>query len=371
MSKTALVQKKAENRLVAAYEALVASGRIQDDPAQRGVLHELAALSDTLTRHKKRRLLSRQRKEVLCGFYLYGSVGGGKSMLMDLFYHQLSIKAKRREHFHAFMQEVHIRLDSIRKKAKGNPISALARVLAKEITILCLDELQVTDITDAMILGRLFEALFKEGVTLVATSNRAPEDLYKDGLQRERFLPFIALLKTRLRIMALESGTDYRLTLAQHLSTLYFTPLGKEADLFLKKTFTALTNGAKPVSRTLHVQGRSLLIQKTHGGIVWMGFPELCEASLGAGDYLEIARSFSVLLLSGIPRMGQDQRNEAWRFVTLIDALYEHGVMLICTAAASPQELYTGNDGSFEFARTASRLMEMQSGQYIHSEHKG
>ncbi len=371
MSKAMPAQRKAENTLIAAYDALAKAGHLQDDHAQRAVLKEMAALCDVLERRKRRRILPGHTGEAPGGFYLHGSVGTGKSMLMDLFHAHLRVTAKRREHFHAFMLDIHARLDGLRRAGESDPIVHAAKAIARETPVLCLDELQVTDIADAMILGRLFGALFKEGITLIATSNRAPEELYKDGLQRDRFLPFIAMLKTRMRVMALNGGRDYRLELARHLATLYFTPLGKKADRFLKDTFASLTHAARPVPRTLNAQGRTLTIEKTHGGVAWASFRELCEAALGPADYLEIARGFSVLLFSDIPRMGAEQRNEAWRLVTLVDALYEHGVMLICTAETEPAALYTGGDGSFEFARTISRLREMQSDSYVHREHKG
>jgi cell division protein ZapE len=215
----------------------------------------------------------------------------------------------------------------------------------------------------------LFHCIFEKGGIVVATSNRKPDDLYKDGLQRERFLPFIDLIYERMEIEELNAQHDYRLQHLKSLSTMYFTPVGKEADQFIKHSFEELTNGLKPVRQTLQVLGRKLVIDKTYGDIAWCSFKDLCETPLGSADYLEIASEFSTLLLENIPQMNKEKRNEARRFVTLIDALYEHRVKLVCTAEVSPQELYLDGDGSFEFQRTVSRLIEMQSDSYLSKAH--
>lgn len=360
------------------YNQWVSEGKIQPDPAQVDIIVHLQNLQDSLaayTGHPQKGLLSRLFKNKTTaprGCYIYGDVGRGKSMLMDLFFDTTPITRKQRIHFHAFMLDVHQRIFEYRKKKgqNGDPIATVAKDIASNIYLLCFDEFQVTDITDAMILGRLFTELFKLGVVVVATSNRAPDDLYKDGLQRQRFLPFIELLKTKVRVLELEAEQDYRLRHLHHLKSVYFSPLGKKADLFMKESFAELTNKAEPVPHALNLPGRKLHLRKTHGDVLWATFSELCQQPLGAADYLEIATEFSTVLLADIPKMQKSDRNEAKRFVTLIDALYEYRVKLICTAQTKPISLYPEGDGSFEFGRTVSRLTEMQSEAYLAEAHQ-
>jgi len=373
-------KKEQQDDILSRYRELSQTSNLEPDFAQEAVvmkLHKLAQdielniLSNSSGFLKK--ILSSGKSESVKGMYIWGGVGRGKSMLMDLFYESSSLSKKRRVHFHAFMLEVHRTLHKWRsdeQRDESDPIPALAEAIAKDAILLCFDELQVTDIADAMILGRLFTQLFELGVIVVATSNRPPNDLYKDGLQRERFEPFIDLLKENTEEVELNSAKDYRLSHLKSLSTVYYSPLDSRADQFLEDAFADLTHDATPVKARLQTSGRVLFINKTYGDVAWASFRELCEAPLGAADYIEIAREFSTLLLSDIPKMSREHRNEAKRFVTLIDELYEHKVKLICTAEASPDKLYEKGDGSFEFDRTASRLIEMQSQKYMTKGHK-
>ena len=290
-------------------------------------------------------------------------------MLMDLFFENCPIKQKRRVHFHAFMLEVHAFNHQWRQNNEGDPIRALAEKVRKDFILLCFDEFHVTDITDAMILGRLFGEFFSLGVVIVATSNRHPDDLYNGGLQRDLFLPFIELLKNNAKVLELAATQDYRLAHLHALTTTYFHPLGEAADQFLQQSYNEFTNRAPIKPGTLYVLGRKLTLSAVHGDVAMTHFEELCEKPLGSADYLEIAREFSTLLVARIPRLCLDKRNEAKRFVTLIDALYEHKVKLICTAEVPANQLYTGGEGAFEFERTVSRLMEMQSENYMRSGH--
>ncbi len=365
------------------YEKLVVSGRVHNDEAQRLVLAKLEQLRIAIEKHftRDKNILKKiipfpAKNHGIRGMYIYGDVGRGKSMLMDLFFSLLTVKQKQRVHFHAFMLDIHARLHKWRKENRDNinatdPIPLIAKDIAKHTTILCFDELQVSDITDAMMLGRLFTELFKNGVIVIATSNRPPKELYKDGLQRERFLPFIALLKEKLHVISLDSDKDYRLQHLKSLKCVYYYPHDEKAHGFMASAFAELTSGAKPVPLSLTIMGHNVTLSKTHGDIAWCSFADLCEKPLGAADYIEIAREFGTLLLEGIPQLSRENRNEAKRFVTLIDELYEHKVKLIATAAAAPAELYIAGDGSFEFARTISRLMEMQSEKYLVARHIG
>ena len=345
------------------YESRVAAGELRADPAQHAVLPLLDDLRQWL--HE----LSAKRRGLLSGFflkappapgglYLWGGVGRGKSMLMDLFVAHLDIAAKRRVHFHAFMQEVHHGLHAARQRGVEDALQPVAEALIRDLRCLCLDEMQITDITDAMIVGRLFQKLFAAGVVVVTTSNRPPEDLYKDGLNRALFLPFIALLRERLVVRELESPTDYRQHRLQG-AQVYFHPAGRSGPA-IEAIWRDLTGGAPGQPLHLTVNGRRIELPRFASGVGRASFWELCARPLGPADYLAIAGAVRVLILEDIPQLSAGNYNEAKRFVTLIDALYEARVRLIASAADVPERLYMEGAGAFEFQRTASRLREMQ-----------
>jgi cell division protein ZapE len=354
--------------LFTAYQQKLASG-LNPDEGQQRVVKALAHLQSLLaaTQIQQPRLLrffQQRNKAELRGIYIWGAVGRGKSMLMDLFFQTTPLEARRRVHFHAFMLDVHARIHQARQAGiEENPVEAVAEDIAREVRLLCLDELQVSDVADAMILEKLFTTLLNEGVTVVFTSNRPPEELYRGGLQRDRFLRFVALLRERMDIVELASPEDYRLKQIRALKKVYC--VGADCAAFLEQTFAALTGGQAPHPAQFEYQGRVLELPRTYGSVAFCTFAELCERPLGANDYLHIAEKFHTLLMAGIPLLTPEKRNEAKRLVTLIDALYENKVVLICSAAALPEKLYPEGDGSFEFRRTASRLAEMQSEGYL------
>lgn len=362
--------------VIAKYKARLASGALTPDEAQAEAAARLDDLAARLANQPRPGFFSRPKP--VRGLYLWGGVGRGKSMLMDMFFAEAVAQAKRRVHFHEFMAQVQDRLNIWRKmdererrrspfrvkSAGDDPIAPVAKQVASEARLLCFDEFQVSQIADAMILGRLFDQLFLRGVTVVATSNRHPDALYKDGINRQLFLPFIETLKARCEVMELTASRDYRLDRLIE-APVWYTPLGAESAAALDKAWDRLTLGAEPQHCVLTVKGRKLDIAREAAGVARFSFEELCARPLGPIDYLAIAGTFHTVILSGIPRLSPDKRNEAARFVSLIDALYEAKVKLVASAAAEPGELYPSGDGAFEFERTASRLFEMRSRDYL------
>lgn len=348
------------------YEARVAAGKLRADPAQLDVLPALDEIRQWLEDQagRKRSFLSRFRKTPHApkGVYLWGGVGRGKSMLMDLFYAATDIPRKRRVHFHAFMQEVHAGVFTQRKGGVDDPLAPVADALIADLACLCFDEMQINDITDAMLVGRLFTMLMDAGVVIVTTSNRPPEDLYQNGLNRALFVPFIDLINDRMEVWQLESPTDYR----QHRLTgahVYFHPAGT-ARADIETMWRDLTGGAGGEVLPLVVNGRRVEVPRFANGVARATFWQLCAQPLGPADYLAIAAAVRVLILEDIPQLSASNYNEAKRFVTLIDALYEARVRLIASAADVPERLYLEGAGSFEFERTASRLREMQAADW-------
>jgi cell division protein ZapE len=365
----------------AAYARLLATGELRPDPAQAAVVEKLAALAVALERPAARpgllaRVFGAKAAPAPRGLYIWGGVGRGKSMLMDLFCANVAVARKRRVHFHAFMAETHAAIGSARAADPGDPIPSVARRWAHEARLLAFDEMQVTNVADAMILSRLFAALLSEGVTLVATSNRPPRDLYKDGLNRELFLPFVALLERELDVVELNGPTDYRLDRIAGMPT-WHVPNGPAASAALSELFFRLTDF--PVEDRANVPtaeldvggGRTLDVPKSLKGVAVFSFRKLVAAARGAADYLAVARTYHTVILVGVPVMGPEMRNEAVRFVTLVDALYEQRTKLFAAADAPPEGLYPAGDGRFEFQRTVSRLNEMQSAEYLALGHGG
>ena len=343
--------------LTTEYQTLVANGALQADPAQVAVLPEFERIRAALAAPVKRGLF-RKAPEAPKGLYLWGGVGRGKSMLMDFFVSHVDVPA-RRVHFHAFMQEIHAAMHAARQTGVEDAIAPVAADVAASVRLLAFDEMQISDITDAMIVGRLFEALFAAGVTVVTTSNRVPDDLYKDGLNRQLFLPFIDLLKDRMVVRELASPTDYRQDRLAGSPT-YFTPHNAETKAQMDAIWADLAGGADtPLDLT--VNNRTVTVPRFRNGVGRASFFDLCARPLGPADYLAIAEACKVLMIDEIPCLSRSNFNEAKRFVTLIDALYEARVRLICSAAAAPEMLYLEGEGTFEFERTASRLREMQS----------
>ena len=346
------------------YEARVAEGRLRADPTQHAILPRLESLRLWLEANATRKVglfagLFAKPVEPPRGLYLWGGVGRGKSMLMDLFADATDIPQKRRVHFHAFMQGVHRGMHAARGRGIEDPLGPVADEIVRDLRLLTFDEMQISDITDAMIVGRLFEKQFAAGVVIVTTSTRPPVDLYKDGLSRALFLPFIAMLEEKLEVIELESPTDYR----QHRlagAQVYFHP-ARQATADIAAIWTDLTGGAPDQPLLLEVNKRQLTLARFANGVGRASFWDLCSKPLGPADYLAIARAVRVLILEDIPQLSSANYNEAKRFVILIDALYEARVRLVASAAEAPERLYIEGEGSFEFERTASRLREMQS----------
>ncbi|MFW2853069.1 cell division protein ZapE [Sphingomonas sp. TX0543] len=359
-------------KVLSAYEALVAAGELRPDAQQAAAARRLDSLAAELE-HPKTKGIFRRRPIAPRGIYMWGDVGRGKSMLMDLFFANVAVEPKRRVHFAEFMLEVHGRIAIERRKEQGDPILPVAQALAAEARLLAFDEMMVTNSPDAMILSRLFTALIEAGVTVVTTSNRAPRDLYRDGLNREHFLPFIALIEQRLDVLTLNGPIDYRRDRLGQQDT-WLVPNGAKATTELSAAFFRLTDyppedsGHVP-SEDMVVQGRTLHVPKSLKGVAVFSFKRLCAEARGSADYLAIARRYHTVILVGIPILGPENRNEAARFVSLIDALYEHKVKLLAAADAEPDHLYPAGDGRFEFQRTVSRLEEMRSEEYLAAGH--
>ena len=342
------------------YDGLVTSGEIFRNEAQISVLPHLDALKTELEQPVKKSLF-RKAPPPPKGLYIWGGVGTGKSFLMDLFAANVDVPA-RRVHFHAFMQEVQNALHVARAASEQDALNVVARNLSKGLRLLALDEMQIKDIADAMIVGRLFTLMREDGVVCVTTSNRPPDDLYKDGLNRQLFLPFIAYLKEHLIVHDMQSETDFRQNRMSG-AQVYFTPLNSVSSQGVEELWRDLTGG-RDIRHSLQVKGRSLDIPRYHNGVGRLSFYDLCGKPLGPADYLTLAEALRVIVIDDIPQLGRHNFNEAKRFVTLIDALYESKTRLICSAAALPEMLYLEGEGVFEFERTASRLREMQSADW-------
>jgi cell division protein ZapE len=367
--------------IVDRYASLVEQGRIERDPRQEAIVAKLDALSAAIAESRLARKSSAlgwmfgargKAAPPLKGLYIWGSVGRGKTMLMDLFFESAEVEPKRRVHFHAFMADVHRRVFAWRQKKKAgqvkgdDPIAPVAEDLAKEASLLCFDEFAVTDIADAMMLGRLFQALWERKVIVVATSNVDPADLYKDGLNRALFLPFIALIGQNMEVLKLDSPTDYRLEKLGG-APVYHTPADAAADAALDRAFFALTGVEKGAPLALPLLGREIHVPQAANHVARFDYADLCKQPLGSADFLAIAESFRTLIVDRIPVIQADERNEAKRFINLIDALYDQKVKLLASAEAEPDDLYKAAQGreAFEFARTASRLTEMRSEEYM------
>lgn len=354
--------------LISLYDAKVTTGQLKSDRAQVEVVKTLEALRGWLQDSSLRRnrllgnLFQRKPADPVRGVYIWGGVGAGKSMLMDLFFAHTDIDRKKRVHFHAFMQEIHTALYEQRKAGTADPLAPVAAAVAAEARLLCFDEMQINDITDAMLVGRLFEALLAQGVVIVTTSNRRPDDLYLNGLNRQLFLPFIALIKDRMDILHLKTAADYRQDRLRGQQT-YFTPNDGAATTAINRIWQDLTEGGEK-KLTLQVKSRKLILPRYCNGVARADFADLCGRALGPGDFLALAGAVRLLVLENIPVLSRARNNEAKRFVILIDALYEAKCQLICSAEAEPEALYPEGAESFEFQRTASRLREMQSADW-------
>jgi cell division protein ZapE len=366
------------------YETLTATKKIERDRAQERLLTRLEALEQRVVAHRSARRShpigwlfgQRTDQEIAKGLYVFGDVGRGKTMLMDLFFEASPVVRKRRAHFHEFMSDVHERVRVFRQKLKfgevadDDPIRLAAAEIAEENWLLCFDEFHVTDIADAMILGRLFARMFELGVVVVATSNVAPGDLYRDGLNRALFLPFIAMMERHMEVHQLSARTDFRLEKLAG-QTVWYVPADDDAAAALDATWRRLVGSSSGMPQELSVKGRKLRVPRAAMGVARFFFHDLCEQPLAAADYLRVAHEFHTLIIDRIPVMGFEQRNAAKRFIILIDTLYDHAVKLVASAAAEPDALYTGGEGfeAGEFRRTASRLIEMRSQSYLALRH--
>ena len=354
-----------------AYAATVMRCGQVEDQAQLRVVDALQKLQDEILRAKTlagrlRRLLPGSSRGRPRGIYLWGGVGRGKTLLMDLFYGSLNVEKKKRIHFHRMMRDIHARLKTL--DDVEDPLDRVAADIASETLMLCFDEFFVSDIGDAMILGRLLEGLFERGVVLVTTSNARPADLYKGGLQRERFLPTIALLEQHTSVIELDGDTDYRLKLLREAGT-FFSPSGNVADASLMHYFEEIASGETVEKHVLDVLGRDVQTQRCAKGIVWFDFMDICDGPRSQEDYIEIARWYPTVIISDMPVLSRELDNTARRFIAMVDEFYDRRVKLIVSADASVDKLYQGKRLQFEFERTASRLTEMQSNDYLHAAH--
>lgn len=353
------------------YADGVARGDWSEDPAQRPALQQLDRIHTAFANAPKPGLfgsLFGKKPEPPDGLYLWGGVGRGKTFLIDLFFDGLPVREKRRTHFHRFMREIHERLRE--HAGESDPLVKIAQQWKHELRVLVLDEFYVSDIGDAMLLGRITERLFAEGVVLVTTSNTAPPNLYQDGLQRERFLPAIRQIEAHCNVLYLDSAQDYRLR-ALTRSPVYRTPLDDQSDAWISARWQELSAGCAPRTGPLHIDGRDIAVRALADGHAWFDFNALCDGPRGTTDYIEIATEYHTVLLGGIPSFDGRNDDPARRFINLIDELYDRHVNLICTAAAPPAMLYTGQKLLGTFERTASRLIEMQSAEYLAREHRG
>ena len=364
-----------------AYAALVLAGTIEDDPAQKALVTRLDLLLADLAGLRQSQKSSalgwlfnqgRKAREGPQGLYLHGGVGRGKSMLMDLLFELAPVPQKRRVHFNDFMVDAHERIARQRnefaagKTREADPIRPVGRALAQEAKLLCFDEFSISDIADAMIIGRLFAVMFQQGTIVVATSNVAPDGLYNDGLNRQLFLPFIAMLKAHCEVYALDARADFRLEKIES-GEAYLSPLGPRADAMLQRLWDRVSSGLESQPVELGMKGRKLIPKRAARRVAWFKFDQLCCEPRAAGDYLAIAKRFDTVVIEAVPMMGNEMRNEAKRFVTLVDILYDKGVRTVFSAEANPHALYQGTSGAvaIEFQRTASRLVEMQSKDYL------
>lgn len=361
------------------YAARVAAGEIEPDPGQLHAIGRLARLERELADYRPPAksaalgwLMARRPADAPRGVYLFGDVGRGKTMLMDLFFEVAPAAKKRRAHFHEFMADVHVRIRDIRHALKygevsnGDPIAIAARAIAGKVSLLCFDEFLVTDIADAMIIGRLFEKLFEQGVMLVATSNVPPAELYKDGLNRSLFVPFLRLLEERVEVVPLEARTDFRLEKLRDVAS-WHVPANETARTAIDRAWRRLAGPEGGAPLDLPHLGRAIHVPRAGGGAARFIFRDLCEMPLGASDFVAVARAFHTVIVENIPVIAAERRNEAKRFILLVDTLYDSAVKLIASATAEPDLLYAGTEGfeAFEFRRTASRLHEMRSAAYL------
>ena len=354
------------------YQTAVSKGDIQSDVAQLQAMERLQSLYLVLTKQENEpgliaKLFAKPKRELIPGLYFWGGVGRGKTFLMDLFFDSLPFEQKSRMHFHRFMRHVHRALTDLQGEA--DPLREIALDFADKNRVLCFDEFFVSDITDAMILAGLLEVLFENGVTLVATSNVEPVNLYENGLQRSKFLPAIALIEKNTQILNVDSGTDYRLRVLES-AEIYHYPLDRQADEVLLQSFNSLSPDAGKADIVLDIEGREIKTRFCGDGVVWFDFPEICEGPRSQNDYIEIAMLYQTVLVSNLPRFTEQSENAARRFISLVDEFYDHSVKLIISAESPILDIYQGERLKFEFQRTESRLQEMQSNEYLGREHK-